>query len=512
MNDADVARDGPAVTYGKTWVDAQKSAIVDRVAAGDAEGASHLVDALVAHQKREGRADLAVKTLCDLAKRAERLRARSLAERWLTAALDLSPDDPISWSQLIALMRRQGRDDERLRLSARMVARFPENAAALVARASTLAAAGRFDEALAVYERASDVAPSSPFVCNGRAALLQKLGRFDDAIAAYGQAVRQFPSNAFSWNGIGSVLRARGELRDAIAVFERVVRLAPENAIAYFRLSETLVRVGRPADALALHDQLDRRFPPAVAALRGRVRALLALGNADAALVEVERFSTREGGNVAPVRADVLAELGRVDDALDVYRALHAAGRLDPYARASHALVALRRGAAGHVEALRVVGTAPSWEGAATSALGPETSAKSWAVVLARAITRVETGDLDGAVALASSGAAASAFVDFQEKFRLVRALASFRRGERPAPTDAPIEGSKRRENVAIALAWRVVLALQHNDANAARIALRETPVRYRAVEALTATLDDGHRAPTSRAEIAREVLQLVAR
>ena len=165
----------------------------------------------------------------------------------------------------------------------------------VLARAQLLASLERYPEALEYYDKAVAFRSDDEATALGRAELLLRMDRLDEAIEAYRHAVKRWPDNALSLNALGYTLADRtDEYREAERLIRRALRFDPNNAAIIDSLGWVLYKRGYHDAALA-HLQ-----------------------------IAYNRFADHE---VAAHLVDVLVELGRSDEALEL---LEAAEEKDP--------------------------------------------------------------------------------------------------------------------------------------------------------------------------------------
>jgi len=217
-DDSRSSKPKPSVRSGdesKARVDRQKEAILESLARNRPDLVRRYVTELLKHHEMDGRNDLAAKSLCDLAKQAERRGKLNFAGEWLEEAIARAPDDPVPWNQLIALRRRQRKTDELLVWSTRLLERFPDDAFAHTGRAEVLKALGRLDGALKAYDAILARFPDDVVAHTGRAEVLKALGRLDEARKAYEGARRMAPDNDFGRHGLAFVLARMQRFEEA---------------------------------------------------------------------------------------------------------------------------------------------------------------------------------------------------------------------------------------------------------------------------------------------------------
>ncbi|MGM0574481.1 MAG: tetratricopeptide repeat protein [Myxococcota bacterium] len=320
---------------------------------------------------------------------------------------------------LAAVRIRQDRCADALPLLERFLAEEPGHATALYFEADCLLRTGRLEEARETFRRVVERSPNNPWAHHGLSRIAERTDRPGDAFhrarqavdlapdewelaSRYGTLLRRGgrPAEALEWHdraagqaperpGIaverGRDLWALGRMEDAGGAFARAVGLAPDHAVARESLAAVRTTLGvsaRRAGRLgAARDHLEAAlearpgYGPAVANL-----ALLELeaGQRDAALEALAHAPEDAGPDVDAVRAAVLADAGRVDEARDaVDRALAGETALRPLALRVHARLAARRG---------------DWSAAAEAFEEAAGDAPSESLRSARALARLHVG------------------------------------------------------------------------------------------------------------------------
>lgn len=461
----------------KRWVDAQKDSIIAALGGRDPALAHALIDELVRAQRADGRSDLAAKSLCDLAKRAERIGAFEHASTWLEEARTLAPEDPIVWAQLVELMRAQRRPGERLAWSERMIARLPNDPLALTTRASTLHATGQLAEALEAYDRAVAVDQRCVHAWTGRSAVRRSLGQLAEAEAEFEEATHVFPDDPVVWAGFAGVVRDRGHLSRAVLVYQRGIARLPNNARLCVGLGELMLALGRPDEALALLEEAQRRDPADLSGARGRAKVLVAMGRRADARAVADGVAPRDrGGVVARVmRGEVAKDGNQLEEAVLHFRKVLGQGRLDAAARTAFALTTMRLGRIWEAERILRTAAAESYDRPAT--------AGRWAVRLARSLLSVRRrGTAIDAVGL--EAVRSCPFVETAARAAHAIALSAIVRGALEEATKA-LAGAPRVEAAAVTSTRRILGAVAARDRSAFAEAVARCHLRVWALRVL---------------------------
>jgi len=160
--------------------------------------------------------------------------------------------------------------------------------------------------------RAIELDPSAAWAYRALAVHYQNLGRFDDALSAAAKDRELDPLNsAASYNEEGLILALARRYDEALAKYQHVLQLEPENTSIYFYIALVYRAQGRYEDALAALQKTD----PA--------------GNQ---------------ANAQTMRAFVLAQSGRVDEARRALAKLEEVSKTRPVSAFHHATTAIAFG------------------------------------------------------------------------------------------------------------------------------------------------------------------------
>src|SRR5579871_1694137 len=231
--------------------------------------------------------------------------------------------------KLIAL-HAQGRFGEMEKLARSLLRR---DAAPILHELLGMALCGqrRFGEALAPLREAARVGRTNAQFWENLALCQRELGQFADAEQSLRTALSLRPFTPETLTSLGSVLRSLLRHGEAETVLRQALTLAPRHASAHFNLGNALVDLGRFAEAETCFRQaiaLEAANPRAYANLAvllwdlGRNRdAEAAAREAFARVGKIGAAAGGEGDLVADVAAGVLARVGKVEEAVEIYRA-----------------------------------------------------------------------------------------------------------------------------------------------------------------------------------------------
>lgn len=141
----------------------------------------------------------------------------------------------------------------------------------------------------------------------------------DEQIADLTRRIGAEPSNAALYLQRGELHRLHGEFDAARADFDRVAELDPSLDVIDFARGKLDLDAGRPAAAKASLDRFLERHPRHAEARLTRARALVRLEERAAAVADYDAAIANDASpspDMYHERANALADLGRVDDAL----------------------------------------------------------------------------------------------------------------------------------------------------------------------------------------------------
>lgn len=221
----------------------------------------------------------------------------------------------------------------------------------LLETGDSAAAVKHLDRAIALLGQSPDAAHSQYL----RARIYADQEEPEKAVALLKQAVALQPDFAEAWSDLGQAHKSLREYAPAFAAFERSVRLDPGNAVSQYRLGAEYLRLRKPHEAVSHLQESFRLNPRNQSTLYSLQLALRQDGQAEEAervkqkLAELLRGIDRESqAAFTALRMNnegaVLEKAGKLQDALEKYRAAVA---LDPGhtgIRVNHGVLLLRLG------------------------------------------------------------------------------------------------------------------------------------------------------------------------
>ncbi|MBC2652984.1 tetratricopeptide repeat protein [Novosphingobium flavum] len=180
---------------------------------------------------------------------------------------------------------------------------------------------GRVADAEPLFRAAIDRRPGHAGYRNSYALFLSRQGRSGEAVAALEQAVTVAPDHGEAWLNLALLRHERGELDKAAAALDRARSLAPDSPRVLAAAGALAQAQGDGPGARAALTRAVNQSPGDVGALARLATALGQQGDVDAALAAL---GTAEDAHLATVRADLLADAGRMDEAVAAYRSVAA--------------------------------------------------------------------------------------------------------------------------------------------------------------------------------------------
>ncbi len=201
---------------------------------------------------------------------------------------------------------------------------------------ATLAAAGRTDEARRALERLIAKRPNDPAALERLASLAAQQSDWDGAIEAYGKAlaVTRDPTQVVHFaSELSDACEKAGRPEDAREALERALGEAPESAPLTQRLARICEKNGDWTRLARLAETLRAKNPDNLEAVLLWALALRHLSRAGEALAGLTTAVERSRGKRSPLLARLLLEAARahlaVDELVEAYDQLRAAFAMD---------------------------------------------------------------------------------------------------------------------------------------------------------------------------------------
>jgi tetratricopeptide (TPR) repeat protein len=208
------------------------------------------------------------------------------AVEWLSRAIRQEAK-PAYLSSLAGALTEQGRLAEAAQVLEKAVQLQPDDAELWRQLGDGLIAAGRSPEALLCFQHVTALDPDHAGAAYRAGYLLQESERFDEALAQLNRSAELQPDHAPIWQARAVVLKNLNRFEESLADNLRALELDPSNADICSNTGNTLQALERHHEALSWYDRSLSIRPSAVSATN---------------------------------KAISLTALGRIDEAMDVYR------------------------------------------------------------------------------------------------------------------------------------------------------------------------------------------------
>ncbi len=256
------------------------------------------------------------------------------------------PDLWQAWSALVHQLLEMDRLDEARQRAREAAERFPLLPRAWLDLARVCHAAGEADAELEALQQALQINPNWSQAARELAAAHERRGERDRARVVLEQAVARNPLEAVNHGCLAEWLWQAGDKDAALARVEQAVRIDPRYDWGWDALREWSAELGRPDHAVKLARDLTSRRPGEAHAWLALAKALPGAGESGEKLAALEKATRLDPRFVDAhdLRAAVLAETGRFDEALAACRPAIWAGHPPPELRRREALIQAQRG------------------------------------------------------------------------------------------------------------------------------------------------------------------------
>ncbi|KAG8148556.1 tetratricopeptide repeat protein [Burkholderia catarinensis] len=242
------------------------------------------------------------------------------AYRWYTKCLEVTPHDPMSISGAAVSLWFLGQRQAGIHLLCHAVAADPVDPNLANNLGWLLIREGDYNLAHERLSAALGRHPDHPALRVNLGLSLLHLGRNDEAIKCLTPLLASGHSAQKPLELLGLAYHRSGRFDEAVACFEQLIRAGVRDVDVLFAYCDALARVGRFEDSLGCCARILSKEPGHIGALINKVRVLGALGRASeglATLVTARRFHSTIPDDL-PLRSLLLAELGRIEEALEV--------------------------------------------------------------------------------------------------------------------------------------------------------------------------------------------------
>jgi tetratricopeptide (TPR) repeat protein len=236
------------------------------------------------------------------------------AEAMYRQLLAREPENPAALHLLGVACSQQGRKDVAVGLIARAIAANPNVPEFHANLALVFIEKGEPEKAIVAANRALALKPDAPDALNHLGNALKQTGKIDQSIDCYNRALAINPNFIDGLNNMADALRRLGRNQEAESYYERVLRLKGDHPEALLSRAELLRRQRKFADAIAACRRVIEIKPDLADAYNTMGAALQEQGNIDEAVGAYEKAI-----ELTPAYAGAHSNLGY---------ALHAKGRI----------------------------------------------------------------------------------------------------------------------------------------------------------------------------------------
>jgi len=178
------------------------------------------------------------------------------AEAMVRQYLTNNPDDPVAYRMFGQIALRGGSLGEAEEIFRRTLALVPGFTPVRFDLASALFLQGKFEDALEQSDKLLRVEPRNANYLGLRAAALGKLGDIAQSAAIYAALVKDHPKEPKLWVAYGNALRPLRRQDEAVAAFRRASTLSPEYGEPWWNLANLKTGALDAGDIAAIRAQL----------------------------------------------------------------------------------------------------------------------------------------------------------------------------------------------------------------------------------------------------------------
>jgi tetratricopeptide (TPR) repeat protein len=192
------------------------------------------------------------------------------AERALSNALALDPDEIRYLRAMAALQMKTGRCPEAIEAYRRILGREPETALTRYSLGICLIQTGAEEDAMTELERAHELDPTLLEAPLNLAILHERSGRFEPAARWYEKTL-QIREHPVALLNLGQIYaRHYSDIPRAVELFEQAARIAPDDAVVFYNLGMAYRYAGEEEKSRAALAQAARLDPALAERLRRR--------------------------------------------------------------------------------------------------------------------------------------------------------------------------------------------------------------------------------------------------
>lgn len=193
----------------------------------------------------------------------------------------------------------------------RALAKAPEDAAALSAKAAALVAMQQFEDAAKIYDALVRVAPREANARYNYGVVLYRLSRFGEAAEQFRHVAELEPDDDLALYNLATLAQRAGRLNEARQAWEAFTRLQPNVSSGWFNLGVVWMDFGEPLEAAVCFSRATNIDPQAADGWLNLGLAYAAAGHWEAA---VEAMTKADG--LAPCNATITRRLAELHEFL----------------------------------------------------------------------------------------------------------------------------------------------------------------------------------------------------
>ena len=242
----------------------------------------------------------------------------SAAESEFRAALAINPDLPAAARDLAQVYMATGRPEEARALYTNLLAKSPNEVAALLGRADTYIAQQKWTESIDALNRARTAAPNDPAPGLKLVGVYAIRGDWANAKTLAAELAAQFPGNANILDTQGQAQLAAGDMNGAISSFKRAHALSPTSAPILSHYLSSLNGAKYFAEARGVLQEAIPRDPQNSSLKAELIRVEREIIGVDAAVAEAHASAMGDPENniYDLVSAELYEKAGRIPDAI----------------------------------------------------------------------------------------------------------------------------------------------------------------------------------------------------
>lgn len=196
------------------------------------------------------------------------------AAKYLSAAVDQQPGNPILHCNLGTALEKLGRLDDALGCQDKALSLVADYAEALHNRANVLLLLQRPQEALASADRAIRLRPDMAEAHFVRANAMAAIGQLGEAVHGYDTTLRHRPNFPEALSNRGATLLKLSRVAEALASFEKALAINPRYPDALLNYGNALRELKRSREAIDCFDRVLAINPDVAEAWNNRGNAL----------------------------------------------------------------------------------------------------------------------------------------------------------------------------------------------------------------------------------------------